>query len=312
MKRVLAVALALAPVVAHADQVVIRGGGTIDGVVVERTDTTITLDVGPGRITLPLNRVERVVESTSALEDYRHRTRQLAAADAKGWLALGLWAQDHDLSTQAAEAFEHVLLIDPQNATAHRALNHVQVGGAWMTPEDGYRARGLVPFEGNWVSPQERDAIVQARADEIALERARVEATTASREADARVREAEARARTAEAEAKAAANAGAPTADPYYPPYAYAGPMIVGPGVVGGGGHHSGGHHHQGTPPPTTQPPPYRPPSSGYGRTTTGSGGLMSIGAFGLWNPTAPPGFGGIAPRSTSSNGNIYGIYGNP
>ena len=77
----------------------------------------------------------------------------------------------------------------------------MQVGGCWVSEEEGYRARGYVRFEGEWISPAEHEAIMRERA--VAADQERV------RQAEARVQEAEARAREAEdrareAEAKAA------------------------------------------------------------------------------------------------------------
>jgi hypothetical protein len=190
--------------VLHADEVLLRGGGRIEGVIVERTAERVVLDVGPGRVTLAASRVERVVSSPSALSTFRERAGRLARADAAGWLELGLWARGHGLPTQAREAFEHVLALDPDDAGAHRALGHVRLGERWAGPEEALRAQGLVPFEGRWVSPDERDAVLRERADAAAEERARAEASARAREAEARARAAEAEARRAEAEARQA------------------------------------------------------------------------------------------------------------
>ncbi|MBI3932242.1 MAG: hypothetical protein HY317_02405 [Acidobacteria bacterium] len=182
---------------ALADEVLLKNGGRLTGVVVEHTPTMLTLDVGPGRLSLPRSRVERILAGGSSLATFRERARHLAEDDAEGWLALALWAQEGDLLTQAREAFERVLAVDPRNAVARRGIGHVLFGDRWMTAEDSYRARGWVEFEGRWMTPDEHAAVLRARAEQLAAERSRVEA-------DARAREAEARARTAEAEARRA------------------------------------------------------------------------------------------------------------
>ncbi|HET8646096.1 MAG TPA: hypothetical protein VFO85_11435, partial [Vicinamibacteria bacterium] len=146
----------------------------------------------------------RLVRGTSALAGFRARAAALADGDIGGWLALGEWARDHDLLTQSRAAFEHVLARDPMNAAAHRALGHVLVAGRWMTLEDSYRARGLVQFEGSWVTPEERQALFSERAADEAPRRDRLEAEARIREAEARARAAEAEARRVEAEQQAA------------------------------------------------------------------------------------------------------------
>jgi hypothetical protein len=194
MRSLLAAGLLLLPVVAGADEIYLKSGGHLSGVVVEDHDGQLVVDVAPGRISVPRSHVDRVVTSASPLALFRDRAARLANGDARGWLDLALWAQERDLTTQARQAFEHVLAVDPDNAVAQRAMGHVLMGDRWVTPEESYRAQGYVFFEGAWVTLQERQALVAERA-------AQAEAVRARAESEARVREAEARARTAEAEA---------------------------------------------------------------------------------------------------------------
>jgi len=72
-----------------------------------------------------------------------------------------------------------------------------------MTLEESYRVRGFVSFEGAWVTPDEREAVLTERAAAAEQARAEAEARARIRETEARIREAEARARAAEAEARA-------------------------------------------------------------------------------------------------------------
>lgn len=200
MRSAAVLALALVPALVGADDVYLVGGGRLSGVVLERTPASLTIRVGPGLITIPASRVERVVAGRSPLETYEERAGRLSRDDAPGWLALASWAKDQGLLTQARAAFEHVALLAPDNAAAQRALGNVLLGDKWVTPEESFRARGYVRFEGTWMTPEERDAAVQERAAQAraAEERARAD------EAEARAREAEARAREAEAAARAA------------------------------------------------------------------------------------------------------------
>ena len=229
---------------AHADEVVLKGGRSLFGEVVGRTATTVTIEIAPGRVTFPLSAVDHISSGPSALGAFRERSQRLAQDDAAGWLALALWARDHGLATQANEAFERVTAIDPANATAQQALGRVRVGDQWMAREDGYRAQGLVELQGEWLTPQERDArLVQART-EAEIERQRIESEAKVREAEARAREAEAEARRAEAEATA----------PVVPFWMSAG--FPRQREHDGDGHGRGSHGHQ--PAPTPQATPVR------------------------------------------------------
>lgn len=244
---------------ASADQVILKGGGTLSGVLVKQTPEAVTIEVAAGRLTLPASRVERIVAGTSAFGEYRSRALGLRPDDTAGWLALGLWAQDQGLHTQAREAFQQVLSREPGNAIAQQALGNVRLGERWVSPEESYRAQGLVYYEGQWLTREERDFALRER--EV---RARLEAAERTRaEADARAREAEARARAAEADARRAA----------YEPSGYPLSWVL----AGGGGccagdffpphPHKPHHVRPADPPPPPRPMrtplPVRPPTSG-------------------------------------------------
>lgn len=185
-----------------ADEVVLKSGRVIRGVVVEETATTIVLDIGAGQVGFPRSGVARVVKGHSAIAEYRQRAEALRADDLAGWLALGQWARERDLLTSANEAFEHVLALDPTHRVAHEALGHEFVGGAWLVGDEAKRARGLVPFEGEWVTPAEQAARLAEREADRRERRERADDDARAAEAEARAREAEARARQAEDEAR--------------------------------------------------------------------------------------------------------------
>jgi hypothetical protein len=255
MKRFAAVfLLALAPALAHADSVFLKSGGEIKGEIVERRADAVVIEVGPGRLTLPLSAIARIESNTTDIGVYRSRAAALAALDVRGWLNLAAWAQARDLATLAREAYLHVLAIDPANAAAHLGIGDVQMADRWLSPADANRARGLVEFEGTWMTPEERQARIEERvvmAQERQAERA---AEAQAREADARVREAEARARAAETEARMASEPSSGIPYPY---------------VFGGGGYGPGAYGPYNPFPPVhmnhrrdTQPiQPVRPPA---------------------------------------------------
>lgn len=220
MRVLAAVLLALGvSSVVGADEIQLVGGGKISGEIVERTAQKIVVETGLGLVTLPMSRVTKVAVGPSALSTFRERAARLQPGDVGGWVALGRWARERDLSAQAREAYHRALALDPGNAEANAGLGRVQVEGQWLSQEESYRAQGLVPYEGSWVTPAEREAARRDRSEASLSERA-------EREADARVREAEARARAAEAEARRveAEATSQPSSEgiPYWP-YGYGG-----------------------------------------------------------------------------------------
>jgi hypothetical protein len=200
--------LVLLPVIAAADDVILKGGGKVSGRILSKTDTAVEVDVGAGVIKVPMTSVVRVDQKRSALDDYYERAQALGAGDAAGWLQLGKWASSQGLGTQARTAFENVIAIDPGNVEANQALGRVLMDGRWVSEEESYRARGYVQFEGEWMTPAEQQAILQQRSAEQQAEAARLDAERRAQEAEARAADAEARAR--EAEAAVPGNAGYP------------------------------------------------------------------------------------------------------
>jgi tetratricopeptide repeat protein len=200
-------AAAVLPLAAGADEVYLKSGGQLSGRIVSRTATSIEVDIGAGKITVPTSHVVRIEEGRSALQEYEERAARVAAGDAEAWLALGDWADARGLGSQAREAYNRALSAQPDNARANTALGNVRLNNQWVSQEEGYRAQGFVPFEGEWITPNEHAAILRERALEADQERARVQAELSARETEARTAEAEARARQAEAEAQSRAEA---------------------------------------------------------------------------------------------------------
>lgn len=235
---------------AGADEVHLLSGGVVHGVIVERTDSAVVVEAGPGRVTLPLSRVTRIVEARSALATFQERAATIPWNDVHGLADLARWAGDRDLATYSLHTWERVLALDPGHPEANEAMGRLLYDGAWMSPTDAYRAQGLVPFEGGWVTPTEHDAAVQQRTEEDRAVNERRESELRVREAEARAREAEARAREAESYADQAQGTG--DGIPYW--------WVL----SGGGGPWWPGGYPPG--PPTTLPerpghrPPMRPP----------------------------------------------------
>jgi len=198
---------------ATADEVYLRGGGHVSGVIVERTSHVVVLETGPGRVSVPLSRVERIEDGRSALESYQEQARSLDPLDVAGWARLARWAEDHDLATVARETWQRVLWLDPSHPEANAALGRLAVDGEWMDEAEAHRRLGHVQYQGRWVTPAEHEALVRERQAERQDARERVEAELRVREAEARAREAEARAR--EAEAYADADQGVTNGIPY-------------------------------------------------------------------------------------------------
>ncbi len=200
MRQPLCATLLLVAVPASADEVFLKSGGRLSGVLIEQSATRVVLQTGPGRVTLLRASIDRVVQKQSALQTHAERAALLQPTDRDGWLELALAAKDQRLETQAREAFLRVLVLDPGNALAQAGIGKIWMNNRWLSEEEAHRARGDVLFEGSWVSPEEREDRIRDQSERRAEERARRESAARVAEAEARAREADAAARRAEAD----------------------------------------------------------------------------------------------------------------
>ncbi len=178
MKRVFLL-IALAAIPAFADDVYLKGGGQITGQIIERTEESVTVDIGGAYLTAKTSSIVRIEESTSPLQEFRARAENTPAGDAEAWRELAQWAHNNTLTSQALDAYSQVVEILPDDEGANKALGRVFSQGRWVTEEQAYRAQGYVEFEHQWMTPQEQQAILADR-------RAREEAN--QQEIDAQVR----------------------------------------------------------------------------------------------------------------------------
>jgi hypothetical protein len=165
--------------------VLLKGGGKVTGEIVNETAAAVTVDVGAGKMTVPRSSVVRIERSASPLQQFRAQAASLAPGDVEGWRELGRWAARKGLTTQSREAFAKVKAVMPDDPEANRALGLVLLDGHWVTEKESFTARGFVQFEGEWMMPGERQAIVAERqaqedADRQALD-AQIEADEAAR-----------------------------------------------------------------------------------------------------------------------------------
>jgi len=160
----------LLPSLVFADEVFLKGAGSISGRIVEQTGDTVTVDVGAGQISVPMANVERIAKGKTALDEFDARAARLGPEDVEGWKSLGVWAAAQGLSSQARQAYQKVLEVAPNDLEARDALGYVRVEGKWLTEEEGYRAKGYVRYNGEWMTPAE---VQMAKADEAAEQAAR-------------------------------------------------------------------------------------------------------------------------------------------
>jgi hypothetical protein len=176
-------ALMAAPVL--ADEVILKGGGKISGEIISQDANSVTVDIGAGTMAVQMSSVVRIDKTTSPLQEYRNRAAKLGANDVEGWRELARWADHQILVTQAREAWTKVTQISPGDPEAHRELGQVEYNGQWVSEEESFKAQGFIKFEGEWMTPGERDSIVSNRDAADAAESAALDANIQAQNAAA-------------------------------------------------------------------------------------------------------------------------------
>lgn len=188
---------------AKADVLHLKKGGRLEGVLVAETATSLTLDLGMGRISLPRTAVLRVERKESALSEYRTRLAAIDPGDVGAFAELARYAAANGLRAEARLMWARVVSLDPTNVEGHLYLGHVLVDGRYMDEDEAQLARGMVRFEGRFMTPGEQESILRERERRAADERRLDEARRAARDAEERARRAEREAERARAEAAA-------------------------------------------------------------------------------------------------------------
>lgn len=168
--RKLVVALSLIGLMAApamADVVTLADGSKREGKVVKESDTEVVLQVTQGRLSAEITFKKEEVKgiergptaAEKALAEVERRKAEVKATDAAALLELARWLdRQPGFSRDAAETYEKVLRLEPDNAAARARLGYQKVGDKWLTEAQLMAAQGYVYQDGRWVKPEERKA----------------------------------------------------------------------------------------------------------------------------------------------------------
>ena len=154
-------AIAAVAGLAAADVVHLKSGGKVEGTILSRSEAEVVVQTAAGKVTLKAADVVRVEQKTTPFEVYREMTAKVAADDADGHFALGLWCADHKLSREAREEFQKAIAVDPNHKGARERLGYVLKDGKWMTFAEAKKADGFVRHGDKWVTEEQRDTAEQ-------------------------------------------------------------------------------------------------------------------------------------------------------
>ncbi len=148
---------------ARADVVHLKNGKSIEGKVTVKGDK-VTVEIPFGSVSFPKSKVLRIERKESSIDVYNKKFAALEKLDVAGRLELAAWCRKQGLRGRGDGLLRDVLTLDPENASARKLTGYVKHGGEWVTPDQKYRALGMVKFEGQWHKPESVAAVRKSRA----------------------------------------------------------------------------------------------------------------------------------------------------
>lgn len=155
---------ALAAFPARADVFVLRSGGQVEGLHVNREDKWareyVVRTADGGQMTIARGDVKEVVVKRDAEIAY-DRVAPSYADTVEDQLKLADWCREHFLSVQEKAHLRRVVELEPDHARARARLKQKKVDDEWVGEEELKQRQGLVYYRGKWRTKQEIELIEQ-------------------------------------------------------------------------------------------------------------------------------------------------------
>jgi hypothetical protein len=155
---------------ARADFFELTSGGRLEGKLLPADDAnklncTIELPAG-GRVTIARSQIAKIETVTDAVAEYQKLARTSPDTVEAHW-KLSEWCREHKLRDERRQHLDRILELDPNHADARTALGFHQKNGQWMNRDDVMAARGLVLFEGKYITPQQVELLKQQKESKV-------------------------------------------------------------------------------------------------------------------------------------------------
>jgi hypothetical protein len=157
-------------VAARADVYELTNGGHLEGKQLPADDAgklncTIELSTG-GRVTIARSQIAKIDTVTDAVAEYQKLARTSPDTVDAHW-KLSEWCREHKLRDERRQHLDRVLELNPNHADARAALGFHQKNGQWMNRDDVMASRGLVLFDGKYVTPQQVELLKQQKESKV-------------------------------------------------------------------------------------------------------------------------------------------------
>lgn len=155
---------------ARGDVLELTNGGRVEGRLVEdaaadKANYIIELTAG-GQLTIPRAQVARIESSSQMQAEYDELARSSPDTVDAHW-KLAEWCREHKLRDLSQQHLTRILELDPNHGQARTLLGFRNAGGQWMTRDELMVARGLVKYEGRYVTRQHRELLEREKKIDV-------------------------------------------------------------------------------------------------------------------------------------------------
>jgi hypothetical protein len=160
--------LAVWPGFLSADTIKLESGGTVRGQILDEKSTkdyVLIKLLSGGELKIERKKIESIVREKSAVEEYNEINADYGET-AEDQFKLAIWCEEHKLWRQRHEHLRKTIELDPDHAQAREKLGYIKRDGKWLTRNEQQEAKGLVRFEGRYVTPQEKQILEQKKRED--------------------------------------------------------------------------------------------------------------------------------------------------
>lgn len=158
-----------------ADDILLTSGRKVMRArVIEQRRKTVVVEIGIGTLRLQKSDVVAIESKRTPLHDYGEKLAEVVRRpSADEYYRLAVWARENGLYRYVRPNLDRALELEPTHEEVHRTLDHEKISDRWMTREEANQARGLIFYEGLWLTPTDVEArkLAKAQAEREKAER---------------------------------------------------------------------------------------------------------------------------------------------
>jgi hypothetical protein len=154
----------------RGDVLELANGGRVEGRLAKasdgnRTNVVIELAAG-GTLVIPRSQIARVDSTSEAEAEYAELARTSADTVEAHW-KLAQWCRERKLRPLAQKHLTRILELEPNHEQARALLGFRRNDGQWMTRDEVMASRGMVLYDGKYVTRQHVELLEKMKAAKV-------------------------------------------------------------------------------------------------------------------------------------------------